>query len=320
MPYHTSLGILVLATLVGAQGPTVLLQKSDGGSGSRFGSSTCFLGDLDDDGHSEVAFGAPRATGGGAFAGLVNVYRHDGSLLLSIAGVPYEALGVSLAAAGDVNRDGRPDLLVGSWGAISTPGAVSVFSGADGSLLLRRSGFAGDAMGEFVAGLGDVNNDGYPDFACTDRHNSAGGVLVWSGSNGGLLHSILGVAPGEGAGVTVANVGDLDGDGVADIGIGLPIASLGASGGGIARVHSGRTAALLVEYRGTTVNGALGTAITAVGDWNDDGRVDSACGSTASRSSSMRAPMRSGSCPRPSSWRGSAGRPAAGATGTRRAT
>ena len=145
MRYHTSLGILVLATLVGAQGPTVLLQKSDGGSGSRFGNSTCFLGDLDDDGRSEVAFGAPRATTGGAFAGLVNVYRHDGSLLLTIAGVPYETLGVSLAAAGDVDRDGRPDLLVGSGGGITGPGAINVYSGADGSLLLRRSGFAGDA-------------------------------------------------------------------------------------------------------------------------------------------------------------------------------
>lgn len=265
-----------LAGTLAAQTPALLLQKSDGGTGSYFGTSACYVGDIEDRGRSCVAFGAPFASGGGTGAGAVQVYRADGTLRFTIVGTAYQSLGLAIANAGDVDKDGRPDILVGGNGTVSQTGVMNLYSGADGTLLRHATGIAaGDRFGMSLAGLGDVNGDGYPDYACAELHASGGDVLVWSGKDGTLLRTIFGAAPGEGAGITIANVGDIDGDGVADLGIGLPAATTSIAGGGIARVHSGKTGALLVERSGTTVNGGLGTAIGAVGgDWDGDGRVD----------------------------------------------
>jgi hypothetical protein len=77
----------------------------------------------------------------------------------------FAELGTSVAQAGDINKDGYPDILVGAprVGA-NLGGAAKVFSGRDGKLLYTFLGDgAGDGLGQSVASAGDVNKDGYLD-------------------------------------------------------------------------------------------------------------------------------------------------------------
>ena len=265
-----------VAAALPAQTPSILLSKSEGGTQSYFGTSACFVGDLDHDGRSEVAFGAPFASLNGPGSGMVCVYRANGTKLFTLLGANYQELGVSIAALGDVNQDGIVDFVVGSGeGLPAAKGSVSVYSGADGALLKKiDGGESGGRFGSSVAGIGDVNSDGYPDFATVLSH-SGGTITIWSGKDFGLLKSLGATAPGDAVGMVVANVGDIDGDGYADLGLGVPRANTGASLGGLFRVYSGKTFAVLVEKSGSTVNAALGSALAPLGgDWDGDGRAD----------------------------------------------
>lgn len=123
---------------------------------------------------------------------------------------------------------------------------------------LSRQGFSQDA-------LGDINNDGNPDFIVGDI--TKGKVILYSGKNGQEIASYSGFAGA--AGVTVANLQDIDGDGVDDYAYGDPRANGGAIGS--AYVYSGRTRSLLRTYSGTRGNwDLLGSAIASIGDVNND--------------------------------------------------
>ena len=80
--------------------------------------------------------------------------------------------GFSVAAVGDINHDGVPDVLVGvphhsNFAADHiNAGEAFVFSGANGSILFTLNDpdeDEGNRFGYAVAGLGDVNGDGVPD-------------------------------------------------------------------------------------------------------------------------------------------------------------
>ena len=73
-----------------------------------------------------------------------------------------------MGGAGDVNKDGYADLIVGAWGKTATTAltrhAPACFSGKDGKILYTFNGdSANDNFGGSVSGAGDVNKDGFPD-------------------------------------------------------------------------------------------------------------------------------------------------------------
>jgi len=191
-----------------------VLWAFQGAAGDAFGTWVDAAGDVDGDGRPDVIVGAPYAN---AHAGRVRVYSgRTGALLLTFdgaaAGVEF---GCCASGAGDVDGDGRADLVVGAWlddAPSLDSGSVTVFSGRDGSTLFRFAGFSNDHLGWRVAAAGDVDSDGRADvmagkgwfFTPSDR----GYVRIWSGRDGAVLRSFLGyqVAGGE----------DLTGDGVPD--------------------------------------------------------------------------------------------------------
>ncbi len=105
-------------------------------------------------------------------------------------------LGFSVGGAGDVNKDGHADLIVGAPGDANNgtdSGSARVLSGKDGKILYTFNGdSASDYFGRSVAGAGDVNKDGYPDLivgAPFDANNgtNSGSARVLSGKDGKVL-------------------------------------------------------------------------------------------------------------------------------------
>ncbi|MAT50137.1 MAG: hypothetical protein CMK32_03010 [Porticoccaceae bacterium] len=142
--------------------------------------------------------------------------------------------GYSSESAGDINGDGFDDVVVGEplWGtADAWEGRVHVFSGQDGSSLLTIPGpYIELALGRFVAGIGDWNGDGTPDIASSawvtvdtfgngTTDDGYGIVFVFSGVDGSILAEITDATATEHFGFGVFGLGDINGDGRADIAI-----------------------------------------------------------------------------------------------------
>ena len=145
--------------------------------------------------------------------------------------------GASAAAAGDVNRDGVPDVIVGqsfaSPGQRTHAGSAFVYSGKDGTKLWQFDGaVAEDGLGVSVAGAGDVNQDGHPDVIVNGNP-----VAVYSGKNGKPLLQLN----FSGAKFTVSGAGDVNGDKIPDV---IVRARGTSTTFGSAHVYSGKKRAL----------------------------------------------------------------------------
>lgn len=139
---------------------------------------------------------------------------------------------------------------------------------------------AGDRMGSSVAGVGDIDGDGYPDFAVgspyEDTVNGAasGSVRVLSGVDGRVLYKFDGDAPSSGFGGAVAGAGDVDGDNVADIIIGAGLDDTMGTDAGSVRVVSGLTGFAAYTLYGSGPGDNYGCAVDGVGDFDLDGFDD----------------------------------------------
>jgi hypothetical protein len=214
-------------------------------------------GDVNGDGHADLIIGAHGHDANGSSAGIAYLVHGPVNGDMGLASADARLLGLAeddragaaVAGVGDVNGDGRDDLLVGAYGdssAGSSAGAAYLFYGpvsgtaalstADAQLLGAASkDFAGTA----VAGVGDSDGDGYDDMA----------VGAWgqdgAGSGAGAVHVVLGPvygqidlaqadatlwggARGDKFGASLAAAGDLDGDGYGDLLVGAE----GEDGGG----------------------------------------------------------------------------------------
>jgi hypothetical protein len=255
----------------------------------RFGASIAVM-DVDADGRGDVVVGAPFADGE---VGAVHLFASTPGDLVPAgtwAGVsPGERFGSVLAAAGDLDGNGRGDLVVGAPAhdagrgraallLVQTDGAIAV-----GPEILGEA--HGDGLGAAVAGGADLNDDGFADVVVgAPEHDGtdedAGRVYVLQG----------GPAPDAVAdyfldapfpandrsarfGSAVALERDLDGDGVVDLVVGSD--------------HSGSDDGAALVYRGGSVPGTTpvlalrsggpdgaGAALACLGDGDADGRPE----------------------------------------------
>lgn len=172
-----------------------------------------------------------------------------------------------VAYAGDVDRDGRDDLIVG------LSDRVQVIKATVGLRSLGGFGYV-PRIGESyaVAGVGDLDGDGYDEvaysargytafgdiFGCTIRSSrDASTVLGFSGS--GTFPSVLVAAP----------AGDVSGDGRADVVVGFNSVSAPRTD------HRAEVWANGVElYQFDNADTSYGIAVAGDADWNRDGRAD----------------------------------------------
>ena len=234
-----------------------------------FGHHVLGLGDVDGDGHPDYAVcdRAANAVFNYEDAGEVYLYSGaDGSLLVSHRGAETSFLGWSMDALGDIDSDGHADYLIGAPlvdnGTWLWDGMVTVHSGADYGVVRMHFGTAGEALGIAVAGLGDVDGDGVPDYALGAPGASLGpgAVHLHSGATGALLRTIQGAGQ-EKLGETLFGPGDLDGDGVPDL---LAGARSGALPGSRLIAFSGADGAEIFRLDG------VGNSASGAGDLDGD--------------------------------------------------
>lgn len=299
-------GFLFDSFAVRPKGYATLEEVPGNQAGGEFGGALTGILDLNADGHADYAVGHPGFQGGTGRVELLS--GKDSSLIKTIElGVPGERLGSALANLGDLDGDGRSELLVGAPSNDTNgpnAGAAYVFSTRTGARLHSFFGQAAqDALGEVVGVSPDLTGDGLAELlvaapmADTAAGVDAGRVEVFSGSDFGLLFPLEGYQAGAAVGAALDAGHDLDGDGIGDFLVGAPGWNFLISAKdqvGAVLGFSGLDGSIVRIDLGTESKGEFGGAVAFAGDVDGDGTPDFLVGAPSTASNTGRVSLVSG--------------------------
>ncbi|MCF2519681.1 FG-GAP-like repeat-containing protein [Dyadobacter sp. CY351] len=274
-------------------------------AGAQAGYAVSSAGDVNGDGYSDVIVGAPFFDKGENNEGAAFIYHGSASGIavnatITLEGNQNEAqFGISAASAGDINKDGFSDIIIGApfYGkGENKEGVAMVFYGS--ALGIKSNGTilevnqADAKFGRAVEGLGDVNGDGYSDVIVGapmyDKGQADEGAgFIYHGSANGISPAAAIVLEADQAGAqygySLAGAGDVNGDGYNDVIIGAYAYDNGQTNEGAAFIYHGsgigvgKNAAIFFESN--QINAQFGWAVATAGDVNGDGYSDIIIGS-----------------------------------------
>ena len=277
-------------------------------AGDQFGYGVASAGDVNGDGYSDVIIGANGYVGGLSGTNLGAFYLYlggpSGLSTTPAGGTPFSGpgfnanFGMSVASAGDVNGDGYGDVVIGGYGYVNggdgNTGIAYVFFGSSIGLQTGTPQIINNPVGPdpdsffgySVAGIGDINADGYGDVAISAPEENLGGntgqgqVYIYQGSASGLVTASPSIitTPTPGGftyfGYSVSAAGDVNGDGYSDVVVGS------APNANAAYVFLGsKTGIANAAAPSYSLSGAggytnFGESVAGAGDVNGDGYSD----------------------------------------------
>ena len=271
-------------------------------AGASLGHAVAGAGDVDGDGYADIALGAFLYSDGESSEGATFVHAGSPSGLSTLPVWTAQSdqadshFGRGLAGAGDVNRDGYDDLVVGAMyyeDGETDEGAAFLFLGSasglspDWAWMTQGDQDTARYGGRSLAGGGDVNGDGYDDVVIGAISYDAGQVdegaaFLFLGTPSGLETTPSWTGEGDqddalyGNSVVVA--GDLNGDGFDDLVVGAPSFDEGQADEGQVRVYLGSATGpgAAPDWTGSpdVSNSGMGWAVAGPGDVDRDGYAD----------------------------------------------
>ncbi len=290
--------------------------------GDRYGLSVASIGDLDGDEINDIAVGAVADDEGGSDRGAVHVsFLNAAGGLKSTVEIDdatpngpilanSDSYGRAIASLGDLDGDDVIDIAVGANfddNGGTDRGAVHIsFLNSNGSLKstieINDSTANGpsladsDSYGISIASLGDLDGDGVNDIAVGAAADDQGGAdrgavhISFLNANGSVKNTVEinsstangpSLQNGDLYGISIASLGDIDGDGVTDIAVGaIADAGAGTLRGAvhISFLNANGSVKNTVEINDSTANGPsladsdqYGFSIASLGDLDGDG-------------------------------------------------
>ncbi len=295
-------GIGDLAGIVSVNGATQIRAISTATGATLFSSATMMpltsihslraAGDVDLDGVPDM-IAASKLSG---FATVIS--GQSGTTLQNLTG-PSGSFGVSVDGVGDFDADGTPDVAVVSY-YLPPIGNVAVYSGTTGALMttIVPANTTTAQFGYLVAGLGDVNSDGYGDLVYSTHEPVSGGnpsaslLRVVHGPTGvealtiasGQNNDDFGTSPWNSG--NLVGGGDFDADGAGDILVGAwnSVNPPGTPKGAV-WIFSGSTGTELLRVTPPAGSTAVyfGTSLASIPDFDGDGRIDFMAGDSSGK-------------------------------------
>ncbi len=267
--------------VVSGQTGSILWAVEGSESADLFGWSLAACGDLDGDGITDLIVGAP-GTDAHPLPPNVETERNVGAAavlsgatgapLLSWTGSqPNGQAGFSVAAPGDLNDDGVPDLAIGADVACK----VFLIDGVNGYPVGQLNGQAGSGFGYSMAVAGDVDDDGVDDLIVGAPRFMIGGepcgrATIYSGRTQQVIRGFTGDDRSE-LGSSVSALGDVDDDGYDDVIVAARRYPYGLNRSGRVTVYSGATGLRLNVISGPFDSTRFGSAVCGLSDLTGDG-------------------------------------------------
>jgi hypothetical protein len=265
-----------------------------------FGISVAGGGDVNKDGYADVVVGAHFYDSGETNEGRVFVYLGSPNGLAKQPVWTAESnqvganFGKSVACAGDVNKDGYSDVLVGAPNydnGQNNEGRAFLYLGTNMGLTQSpawtgESNQADAAFGNSVAFAGDVNGDSFSDIVIganryDEGQSNVGKIYVYMGAANGLSlypdWTYTGNIMDGNLGIAVATAGDVNGDGFGEVIVGS-FGSNPQNPKGIAYVFAGSVRGMTNQVTQIAVQNnpqaVVGQSVSTAGDINGDGYAD----------------------------------------------